>query len=351
MKMAFTWFTLFCKRYLKKKGIVISFLLLPVVSWLLGIDHGPEKDGIQIGVYLEKTETGQQEEIPYGWEQMGRQLTDALNSREDIGGIFQISLCESEEKLMDLVAAKKLECGYVIPENLGVLLRDKKAKKAIKTYLSPSTVTGALSEEVIFSVLANLYDRQLLIDYLKDDNVGKLYDDWYRNGKLFQFQYVYEKGHDIQEEIPTDSSVFPVKGIAAVFVFVMTLYSACVLMMDERKGLYGTLCPRERRVCQMSSFLALPVLATAAGFLALAVGGMINDGLLQLAEIGIYGLACCVYALFLKQLIRNEKVLFCLLPFFIMGSLIFTPVFVEIGRWVPEIGWIGRLFPPHYYLR
>ena len=350
MKMAFTWFALFCKRYLRKKGIVISFLLLPVFSWLLGTHHGSEQDGIRIGVYLEKAEDGQAEETAYGWEQMGRQLTDALNTREDIRGIFQISLCESEEKLMDLVATKKLECGYVIPENLGELLRDKKAKKAIKTYRSPSTVTGDLSEEVIFSVLANLYDRQLLMDYLEDHHVGELYDDWYRNGKLFQFQYVYTKGNKIQEDIPADSGVFPVKGIIAVFVFVMTWYSGCMLEMDERKGLYGTLGPRERSVCQTASFLALPMLTVAVGFVSLAVGGVGNYGLLQLAELGTYSLVCCVYALLLKQLIRNEKILFCLIPLFIMGSLIFTPVFVDIGCWVPEIEWIGRLFPPYYYL-
>ena len=57
-----------------------------------------------------------------------------------------------------------------------------------------------------------------------------------------------------------------------------------------------------------------------------------------------------VYAWILKLLVRSSSILLCLIPFFLMGSLIFTPVFVDIGRFVPSIGWIGRLFLPYYFL-
>ena len=100
-------------------------------------------------------------------------------------------------------------------------------------------------------------------------------------------------------------------------------------------------------------FLALPVLSFISGLLALFFGGILKSGIpgiFQITELILYTAAAGVYAWILKLLVRRSSVLLCLIPFFLMGSLIFTPVFVDIGRFVPSIRWIGRLFLPYYFL-
>ena len=52
MKMVYTWFFLSCKRYLKKPGILLVLLLLPVTAWLVGKYVPKEKEGINIALYL-----------------------------------------------------------------------------------------------------------------------------------------------------------------------------------------------------------------------------------------------------------------------------------------------------------
>lgn len=56
MKMVFVWFFLSCKRYLKKPGILLALLLLPVTAWIAGKYVHPENEGIKIALYLQETD-------------------------------------------------------------------------------------------------------------------------------------------------------------------------------------------------------------------------------------------------------------------------------------------------------
>lgn len=381
MKMAFVWFFLSCKRYLKKPGILFALLLLPVTAWIAGKYVHPENEGIKIALYLQATagenvdlsENGEQKngsgeyDPEQNWENMGIQLVkDLLNSSvkeaDNTNGesaesesLFCFYLCDSEEQLKAHVASEKAECGYVVPEDLGERLRNKKIKNTITLYTSPSTVTGSLSTESIFAALARLYDRQILMDHMQDEATGDLYDTWYANGNIFHFEYVYGDIQIDADHVRTKSAnnIFPVKGINVVIIFIMSLYSACILKEDEKKGLFSTLHSGEKQSCQIVMFLALPVLSFISGILALFFAGILKSGIsgiFQIAELILYTTAAGVYAWILKLLVRSSSILLCLIPFFLMGSLIFTPVFVDIGRFVPSIGWIGRLFLPYYFL-
>lgn len=381
MKMVFVWFFLSCKRYLKKPGILLALLLLPVTAWIAGKYVHPENEGIKIALYLQETagenvdlsENGEQKngsgeyDPEQNWENMGIQLVkDLLNSSvkeaDNTNGasaesesLFWFYLCDSEEQLKAHVASEKAECGYVVPEDLGERLRNKKIKNTITLYTSPSTVTGSLSTESIFAALARLYDRQILVDHMQDEATGDLYDTWYANGNIFHFEYVYGDIQIDADHVRTKSAnnIFPVKGINAVIIFIMSLYSVCILKEDEKKGLFSTLHSGEKQSCQIAMFLALPVLSFISGILALFFAGILKSGIsgiFQIAELILYTTAAGVYAWILKLLVRSSSILLCLIPFFLMGSLIFTPVFVDIGRFVPSIGWIGRLFLPYYFL-
>ena len=381
MKMVFVWFFLSCKRYLKKPGILLALLLLPVTAWIAGKYVHPENEGIKIALYLQETagenvdlsENGEQKngsgeyDPEQNWKNMGIQLVkDLLNSSvkeaDNTNGasaesesLFWFYLCDSEEQLKAHVASEKAECGYVVPEDLGERLRNKKIKNTITLYTSPSTVTGSLSTESIFAALARLYDRQILVDHMQDEATGDLYDTWYANGNIFHFEYVYGDIQIDADHVRTKSAnnIFPVKGINAVIIFIMSLYSVCILKEDEKKGLFSTLHSGEKQSCQIVMFLALPVLSFISGILALFFAGILKSGIsgiFQIAELILYTAAAGIYAWILKLLVRSSSILLCLIPFFLMGSLIFTPVFVDIGRFVPSIGWIGRLFLPYYFL-
>ena len=144
MKMVFVWFFLSCKRYLKKPGILLALLLLPVTAWIAGKYVHPEmrdKDRVvssgdrrgkcgSFGKCGAKNGLGEYDP-EQNWKNMGIQLVkDLLNSSvkeaDNTNGasaesesLFWFYLCDSEEQLKAHVASEKAECGYVVPEDLG----------------------------------------------------------------------------------------------------------------------------------------------------------------------------------------------------------------------------------------
>lgn len=99
----------------------------------------------------------------------------------------------------------------MIDSGLEEKLDQKQWKRVIRLYMAPSTVAGSISTETVFSELAALYNRNLLMDYVEEgeafagmgpvnsssrakaaEEAGERYDRWNQEEGLFHFQYIYE---------------------------------------------------------------------------------------------------------------------------------------------------------------
>ena len=56
----------------------------------------------------------------------------------------------------------------MIDSGLEEKLDQKQWKRVIRLYMAPSTVAGSISTETVFSELAALYNRNLLMDYVEE---------------------------------------------------------------------------------------------------------------------------------------------------------------------------------------
>lgn len=365
MKQVIVWFFLACKRYLKKGIFPMLLLLLPLAALGIGKMESQGENRIRIAVC-----TAQGTEQEASW--LSRQL--ARNLAERAKGMFDFYLCASEQEVKDEVASRRAECGYAIDPNLEEKLNQKQWKKVIRLYTAPSTVAGPLSAETVFHELAALYNRELLQMYVTEgeafSQIGspeseerkaaagqakELYDQWYDGGGLFHFAYIYDgesTGRPLAEE--TGAKLFPVRGLAAVFVFTMSLYGAVLLGEDEISGLFIPLSWKLRLPCRLAVLSAPTALSCVSAFFALWAGKSLKSGVAGAAEeaaaLLIYGLACVAVVFLLKNVFCSPRALCCTIPFFIIGSLIFCPVFVDAGTWMPGIEQVGRLFLPYYYL-
>lgn len=378
------WLALSGKRYLKRPAFLLLLLVLPVGAAFFRREEEKEQPGIRIAVYGE-------EEDP---DSFSRQLTEKLAGYgRESGGLFSFYLAEDEEELKRDVASGKAECGYVIHEGLEEKLKGKKFKGAISLYESPSTVAGLLSTETVFSLMIEAYDKELFLDYLehglfgdgKDSGDGKdgkdgeslgegslaadgvglaaageWYDLFLENGSTFRFVYDEYGERDGSSWADAASegdaqkghagSVFPVRGFMAVFIFITGLYGAVTLGKDERRGLFLMLPGAQRGLCRLASLLSPVLLASASGMAALWACGELGGWVKEAALLLLYALAVALFSLGLKKVTVSEEGLCCLIPFFLLGSLIFCPVFLDVGRFVKEAGAIGKLFLPYYYL-
>ena len=108
------------------------------------------------------------------------------------------------------MAARKAECGYLIPENLEQKINSGRFKRSITVFSAPSTVTASLSTEVVFSELAAIRNKDILEDYVEQGaafdalgaagsperkkasgQAGDLYKERMEDGSTFRFEYVY----------------------------------------------------------------------------------------------------------------------------------------------------------------
>ncbi len=64
-----------------------------------------------------------------------------------------------------------------------------------------------------------------------------------------------------------------------------------------------------------------------------------------------YGTAVAAFSCLLKLAARRGEVIVGLTPFFLLGSLALCPVFIDAGRWIPELEAAGKLFLPWHYLK
>lgn len=371
MRQTVMWFFLSCKRYLRRFSFVMILLCLPAGAWWMGKLEKSGDNRIRIAVCVE---SGSGDALA---ESLVRGLTE--KSRESGEGMFLFYRCESEEQVRDHTASRKAECGYVVAADLGKRMEEGSYKRSIRVFSAPSTTTAELSTEVVFAELASVYNREILENYVENGRgfsfageaggmqreqlalqAGQYYDIWMENGGIFQFGYetlnsIAGMQNDISDSSDGMEGVFPVRGIAAVYVFVTGVYGAVIGAEDERRNLYVWTDRRKRGLWRLTAQAAPVFLAAVSALTAIVLGGEFGFGLSGFAaEVGsmaAYGIGVVLFARLLGLALKKPEILCCLIPFFLMGSLIFCPVLADISRYFPAAGQVGRLFLPWYYLQ
>lgn len=335
------WFLLSCKRQLKKISFLAVLVLIPLLLSVVSGMENKKDDGIKIALYAKS-----------GLE---KETADVL---VDLPGAFSFYLCGSEEELKADVETRRAECGYVFPDNFREKMEKNDFRRCIRLYSSPATVLGSMSQEVVFSAVMETYGPEILDNYGKIqswdmERIGELYEKYSVNGSTFSFAYESAAGGEIEEN--SLSITFPGRGIGAVFLFITGIFAAASLMEDEKKGMF--LCiPQEKKWWYSFLGILAPVLMEAAAVLvSLYLTGTAFKGgmgiLKEICAILIYGAAIAAFTLVLKGIARKPEILIGSVPFFMIGSLALCPVFLDAGRWIPELTAFSRMFLPYYYLR
>jgi len=228
--------------------------------------------------------------------------------------MYTFYACPDEEKLRDDVAARRAECGYIIHQGLKEKLDEKKFKRSIGVCSAPSTVLSKLTTEIVFASLAENYNRYLLADYVAHselfdvvalpetaarqalaDQAESLYEKWRVGGETFHFDFI-NQGQAASDGGSKSSAVFPVRGLIAVYLFVIGMYSAVINRQDWDKGIFRPLPYMYRYLCSFACLAAPVMLAGFSAFTALWTGGSAGTMGLELAALLGYLLGICLFS-------------------------------------------------------
>ncbi|MFR4581240.1 MAG: hypothetical protein ACLT76_17910 [Clostridium fessum] len=164
-----------------------------------------------------------------------------------------------------------------------------------------------------------MYGRELLADYGKNGAAFQtvmarcqttearekacgmlleLYEKYRSNGSTFTFDYQTLQGGTALQT-GAMKVVFPVRGLTAVFPFIMGLAAAVMAGEDAERGLYAAVRSRERWLLQTAEIAAFVFLASISAYAALLASGNGAEPLLEAGKLLFYLVFVTIYALWM----------------------------------------------------
>lgn len=352
------WFCMFrmtLRRALYRPVFLLFLLMFPVG---MGVLHQVEKrDSGRIAVAI----------CP-GADAWNQALAESLEAEEDSSFLFYA--CETEEAAEEAVMTGEAECAYLFPDGLRERLGEGHYTRAVRVLVSPSTVAEKIISEKVFSELFKIYGRELLADYGRNgaafqtvmarcrtpeaqekacDELLELYERYRTDGSTFTFDYQTLR-RETARQAGSVKAVFPVRGLAAVFIFVMGLAAAVMAGEDTERGLYAAVRGRERWLLQSAEIAAFVFLASVSAYAALFLSGNGADPLREMGKLLFYLAAVTLYAFVCLAVCRKPGFLAALIPVFILAGILLCPIFFDASLFLPGIAGIRKLLPPWWYL-
>lgn len=315
----------------------VLLLATALVMRISQIQKLPEEmNGIMVGVCAKDAD--------------GERLLKQLQQPDQI---FHFCSYEETEAMLRDVKNGTLECAYLLPEDFFKQISDGKMRKQITLYHSASSGAHKLSYEVVFSHLFAMLSEEILEDWYVE-GAGEVAEaeecllerkEAYEAGDAtftFAFEYV---GEQAGMEAPILSKE---RGFAGVSVFFLALLG--LANCREIAGKAGAYARRDAR--RMEGFcLHIAVLGSVlagGAFLLLADG--FEQPAKELGGLVIYWIILEIYLRILGCILKTSRAVYGAIPVLLLGSILLCPVFFRLETWIPVAGYLGKLFPPYWYL-
>ena len=355
------WFKLLIKRLFRQPAYLGLIVLIPILGYAVSVMEQGEAGGIAAAVCVEEgTWSGQ--------------IRDGLRKQEK-DSVITFEFCDDEDEIRQYVMKGEADCGFVIPSDIGELVAAGDWRKIITVYeTSGSSITG-MAKERIGGVIFQLYSEQCYENYMGDiseeivDFARAAYESHLVDESTFGFRYInsdqYSQYNSDTDDI-NDTSVFPIKGVFAVMIFIGGMCGMLEYDRDKREKRFLRMAPNI--LTFIVNVWISTVLISAAVLVCLWIsdgirsgGGQISIGailsvwslgmwLLQIGRLIVYQCIIVIYCGVLGILLRRQEAIAAAIPILSLGSLVCAPVFIRLAAYVPVFGVLEKLFPVTYYL-
>ncbi|WP_459129593.1 hypothetical protein [Guggenheimella bovis] len=330
------WCELSLKRAFKKKGFIALLVALPLLSALIFYWSSHHTTGVEVGVLRSE-------------EEAFKEVSERILKNE---GMYHFVLYDEREVLEEDVANRKLEAGVVFDASEGSL------GTKVTMLMSPSSVSQGIIAEIIFSELLDVKTEDVLRDLVKEtklfdfdlkkaqEDVLKYYSKHQANGGPFHFSYEYLDGTNADE---AGFTLFQSEGLIAIFVLLGAWIHVLEWYKDESNRLYLAFSTKRQAIAGFLSVLVPTLLITISGILVLIITEG-SQGIFKGIGLILYTLSVCSLLFGAKAFFRSPLRYASLIPVVLLGSIITSPMIVNVGKYIPGIHILEKFFLPSYYL-
>jgi hypothetical protein len=367
-------------------------IMIPLIGLGLSLLEQEDTGGAVAAVCVAKSE----------WSE---QIKSSLQAAGENGGVIQYVCYDSEEEVQRAVLTSQADCGFVIENDIAERVRKDDWWECIRVYTTESSSITGMAKERIAGVIFKLYSEERYQDYMeevseklpdtanKNADIGKnaetdtaeivrfaqqAYETHLADGSTFSFTYddqdsQYSVDSNDNDSIENDSSVFPVKGVFAVLIFISGMCGMLEYERDKREQRFKRLASdwltyivniwvpallTSIAVCLclwLTDALRYSAAASAeygkAGFSMILLGSWsLSDWLHQAAALLAYQWIIVLYCCILRVILRRQETIAAAIPILALCSLVCAPVFVRLSLYVPVFKVLEKLFPVTYYL-
>ncbi|MBO6208301.1 MAG: hypothetical protein J6O73_15355 [Lachnospiraceae bacterium] len=287
-------------------------------------------------------------------------LAEQLDCGESL---FAFYPSESPEVLRAEVAKGNAECGYLIRSDLFAQLRAGEKKDLITVLTSPHTTMSAIINESLYATIFQRLSGQVFFRYLSEDSViagyypeaysaedvDALYQDYLTNGSTFSF--TYDNNANEYHYGTTTVLTSPLRGLFAILILLSGFIGALSYYQAAEHPVFARWSVRIVRITVPMLFAGVFALICLFGLpnvpgITHSFGGFITE----CGKLLLYTLCCLAFLLLLTTLIPYRGILYALFPLYVMGCLIFSPVFLDATQFLPSLKTVSYFFLPTWYL-
>lgn len=361
MRRGVTWLFMLLKRQLKKISLyVIIFCMIGSTCFVrhMAVNFGVS---IKIGV-MNEGETGTE-----GTEEMYRYDTETADRIIELltghRGLVRFVEYDSEEIMEKDVRTSEIYAGYIFDKDFWKKVRDDNLKDSIKVISAKDSIVSKITNELVFAYVMEEYAYDVLFYDTCDtgyfdqedrekiaEDLRKYYEDNLTNGSTFSVVYRGGKESDNRIEMNVFDYISPVvKGITGVLIFLAGLCGTLLLYQDKDNGTFSRFTVMQTAVISFVE-IWIPVFLTGiTGMICMILAGLYSGSPAEWGHMAAYLILVTLYCMVLRGIIRNRIAFLAMIPVFMMASLLFCHVFINLNTIVPEFKYISMLLPPYYF--
>lgn len=295
-----------------------------------------------------------------GNDEASNSMTDYLLN---IDSNINFHECNSEEEVIDRVKYRKSDTGFIIPADLTSRMEQDVTLGAITCIDSPGSIMPSVGKEFVVTAFLQTYSFDILKDYtissgdfsdMSDSEIEKELFEYYNkyliSDQTFKFNFAneYEESKSISlvPELLIDST----EGIFALFIFITALAGTLMLYKDCSDGAFVLFKPLKKSILSYIDICTSSFICFIVVILGTIIGDFSDNIIMDITRGLGFVLLCSGICLIFKTLIPSATIFGASLPVFLIGSMLFCPIFVDVSAFIPKLTSLKYLFPATYYL-
>lgn len=356
MNKMFIWLYMLFKRQLKKLSLYV--IIIAMILGTLFIRH------IAMNYQVELTVGVLNEDKSYEVEKSDTYVAENI-VQHMIGhkGLIRFLEYDDEEQMRADVQKSNIFAGYILKKDFWKKIMDNNMEESVKVITTPDSVVSKITNELVFSYVMREYTYDILLydtyntGYFEEEDdkkvavdLRKAYEKNLTNGSTFSAEYKGAKEYGSTIEVNVFDYISPIiKGIIGVLIFLAALCGALILYGDKESGAFGRFTKSQTAVISLVEIFIPAFLTGVAGFACMMATNQYTGSLKEVVHMILYLVFVTLYSFLLNEIIHNKIIFLSLVPVFVMASLLFCHVFINLSTIVPEFKYISMILPPNYF--